>query len=154
LKSGRHWTSTSYLALLGYPPESDAVDTPEKAGDLIHPEDREMVRVIVQRHFAAGTPYDLELRLRRADAEYRWFKMRGSAEVDSDGQPHRVSGSIYDIQKQRTAEEALREAQARFTRAIHGTQDGLWEIDLHREGLWLAPRFAQLLGYIDGELGN
>jgi two-component system, sensor histidine kinase and response regulator len=48
----------------------------------------------------------------------------------------------------------LREAQARFTRAIHGTQDGLWEIDVAAEGLWLSPRFSELLGFVDGELGD
>ena len=64
--------------------------------------------------------------------------------------PLRMSGSISDIHKQRLAEEALREAQARFTRAIHGTQDGLWEIDTVNGKVWLSPRLSELLGFVDG----
>jgi PAS domain-containing protein len=58
------------------------------------------------------------------------------------------------LHKQRLAEEALREAQARFTRAMQGTQDGLWEIDPVNGRLWLSPRLSELLGFADGELGD
>jgi PAS domain S-box-containing protein len=154
LRTGKHWTSRTYLALLGYPADSDVYDTVEKAHKLIHPEDREMAHVIMQRHFASGTPFEVEVRMQLAEGGYRWFKMRGSAELDSQGNPFRISGSVSDIHKQRLAEEALREAQARFTRAIHGTQDGLWEVDLVRQELWLSPRLCELLGFVDGELGS
>jgi PAS domain S-box-containing protein len=154
LRTDTHWTSKSWLALLGLPAESDAYDTVQKSHRLIHPEDREMVHVTMQRHFAAGTPFEVEARLQLAEGGYRWFKMRGSAELDSQGNPFRIAGSISDIHKQRLAEEALREAQARFTRAIHGTQDGLWEVDLVRKILWLSPRLCELLGFVDGELGD
>ena len=80
LRTGRHWTSKSWLALLGFPPDSDAYDTVEKARELIHPEDREMAHLTMRRHFAAGTPFEIEARLQLAEGGYRWFKMRGSAD--------------------------------------------------------------------------
>jgi PAS domain-containing protein len=152
--TGRHWASKSYLALLGLPENSGECDTVPKARDRIHPDDREMIEIVSRRHYAGGAPYDAELRLRLADGSYRWFRVRGSAEFDSQGHSFRVSGSISDIHKQHLAEEALREAQARFTRAIHGTQDGLWEIDATAGRLWLSPRLSELLGFADGELGD
>jgi two-component system sensor histidine kinase/response regulator len=103
---------------------------------------------------AGGPPCDVDVRLRLSGGYYRWFRLRGSAEFDQDSQPLRMSGSISDIHKQRLAEEALREAQARFTRAIHGTQDGLWELDAADRRLWLSPRLSELLGFADGELGD
>jgi two-component system, sensor histidine kinase and response regulator len=154
LQTGKHWTSTSYLALLGLPPDSDACDTVEKASNRMHPDDRDMASVVARHHIAGGAPYDVEIRLQHADGSYRWFRVHGSVELDAEGRPLRMSGAIADIHKQRLAEEALREAQARFTRAIHGTQDGLWEIDVIKDGLWLSPRFAELLGFVDGELGD
>src|SRR5581483_5455684 len=39
-----------------------------------------------------------------------------------------------------------------FERAIHGTQDGLWEWDLLGERLWLSPRYRALLGFEEREL--
>jgi two-component system sensor histidine kinase/response regulator len=154
MHTGRHWASTSYLALLGFPADSADCDTLEKALNLVHPDEREMVHIVTQRHFAGGPACDLEVRLRRAGGDYRWFRLRGSAEFDKDSRPVRMSGSINDIHKQRLAEEALREAQARFTRAIHGTQDGLWELDTVNRKLWLSPRLSELLGFADGELGD
>jgi len=154
LLTGRNWVSKSYLALLGFPQDSAECDTREKVQDLVHPDDREMADVMRQRHFAGGPPCDLEIRLRLASGDYHWFRLRGSAEFDMGGRPLRMSGSISDIHKQRLAEEALREAQARFTRAIHGTQDGLWELDTLSRKLWLSPRLTELLGFADGALGD
>jgi two-component system sensor histidine kinase/response regulator len=154
LLNGTYWASKGYLALLGYPPDSDAYDTLDKAHGLMHPDDRPQVRMLIQRHTADGTAFDVEVRLLLANGCYRWFQMRGFAELDSQGTPILISGSVKDIHRQRLAEEALREAQARFTRAIHGTQDGLWEIDVSNGGLWVSPRFAELLGYLDGEFGD
>jgi two-component system sensor histidine kinase/response regulator len=154
VNTGAHWASSSYLALLGYPPQTDQFDTLVKAEVLVHPEDRDLSYVVLQRHMAAGTPYEVEIRMQLANGSYRWFKLRGFAEPDGAGKLRRISGSISDIHRQRLAEEALREIQARFTRAIHGTQDGLWEIDVQREGLWVSPRFCELLGCVDGELGD
>src|SRR6266702_2694270 len=154
LQTGRHWASRSYLTLLGLPQDSVECDTLEKVTGLIHPDEREMADVMTRRHLAGGPPCDLEMRMRLADGDYRWFRLRGSAEFDQADRPVRMSGSISDIHKQRLAEEALREAQARFTRAIHGTQDGLWEIDTVNTKVWLSPRLGELLGFVDGELGD
>jgi PAS domain-containing protein len=75
----------------------------------------------------------------------------GSAERDASGKIVRMAGSIQDINREKEAEDALREAQARFDRAVKGTQDGLWEADV-RASMWLSPRAHALLGYAEGEL--
>jgi PAS domain S-box-containing protein len=78
--------------------------------------------------------------------------LRGNAERDESGVALRISGTIHDIGRQKAAEDALREAQARFERAIHGTKDGLWEVDMTLGKMWLSPRLHELLGYSVGEL--
>jgi PAS domain S-box-containing protein len=153
LRTGRHWGSRSYFALLGLPEGGQECDSLQKAMQRVHPDDLEMADVAARRHFAGGPAYDLELRVLLGDSSYRWFRVRGSAEFDPEGRPVSVSGSITDIHKQRLAEEALREVQARFSRAIQGARDGLWEVDLIGRKLWLSPRLSELLGFADGELG-
>jgi two-component system, sensor histidine kinase and response regulator len=150
----RHWASKSYLALLGLPEDSEDCSTLAQIKARIHPDDLEAAEHEGRKHYAGGPPYDLELRLQVADGSYRWFRVRGAADFDAEGRPVRVSGSSTDIHKQRLAEEALREAQARFTRAIQGTLDGLWELDIARQKTWLAPRTSELLGFVHGELGD
>ena len=149
----RHWASSSYYALLGYGPDEVRFDSYDKLDAVVHPDDRLAVHEATDRHITQGTPlYEVELRIALKDGRYRWFRLRGTAERDEHGQLVRMAGSIHDIQKQKTAEDALREAQARFDRAVKGTQDGLWEADTAQGHMWLSPRAQELLGYEPGEL--
>lgn len=38
-------------------------------------------------------------------------------------------------------------SEARFQRAVNGTRDGIWDIDLHADQTYFSPRFYELLGY-------
>ena len=42
----------------------------------VHPDDVAVVRAKWTAHIASGEPYDLEMPVRRADGEYRWFTTR------------------------------------------------------------------------------
>jgi len=154
-RAGTHWASSTYYALLGYAPDEIQFDTIEKIDRIVHPEDLESVREAAHRHIKEQTAlFDVELRIAIRDGSYRWFRLRGCAERDALGQVVRMAGSIHDIQKQKAAEDALREAQARFARAVQGTQDGLWEVDMDKESMWLSPRMHALLGFAEGELSD
>jgi two-component system sensor histidine kinase/response regulator len=154
LATRKQWVSKSYLTLLGLPQDSKECNTPRKMRTRVHPDDYEAVGVAARRHLTDHTPYDYDVRLRLADGSYRWFRVRGAPEFAADGKAVSISGSISDIHQQRLAEDALREAQARLTRAIRGTQDGLWEVDPVNLIHWLSPRLSELLGFDDGELGD
>jgi len=152
--TGKHWASSSYYALLGYDPQKDPIDTIEKVRALTHPEDTAALDRAARERDVFGEPYQHEIRVRKKDGAYQWFLVRAVPERDASGQLIRVTGSMHDIQKQKLAEDALREVQARFERAIQGTQDGLWEVDLAKRRLWLSPRLHELLGFAVGELGD
>lgn len=51
-------------------------------------------------------------------------------------------------------EIALAQSEARFDRAIRGTNDGLWEWNVGTQQVWYAPRFKELLGYDDAQFPN
>ncbi|HYK24975.1 MAG TPA: PAS domain-containing protein, partial [Steroidobacteraceae bacterium] len=149
------WHSSSFQALLGYAPV-ETLDAFNLAQQHTHPEDRARCWSALERHVDAGEPLDFTVRFQTADASYRWFRMRGGVERDSAGRPLRISGSAQDVHDQKLAEDRLREVQARFERAVEGTQDGLWEIDLSgtRGRFWLSPRLHELLGFKIGELSD
>lgn len=48
----------------------------------------------------------------------------------------------------------LAELRARYQRAVEGTRDGLWEVDLQSGGAWFAPRFVEILGLAAGSLDS
>ncbi|MCP5159140.1 MAG: EAL domain-containing protein [Gammaproteobacteria bacterium] len=61
---------------------------------------------------------------------------------------------MENLQAQRTAEQALRESEERYSLAMRGANDGLWDWDLQRQQLYLAPRFKEMLGYTENDLSN
>ena len=154
-RASKHWGSPAYYALLGYAPGEVEFDTYEKLEAIVHPDDLANAQEVTDSHLAQGTPmYEVELRIAVKGGGYRWFRLRGMAERDEQGQPIRMVGSIHDIQKQKAAEDALDEARARFNRAVQGTQDGLWEADVAAGRMWLSPRTHELLGHDVGELSD
>lgn len=150
LVRGRMWFSSSYHALLGYEDGELSSDVREAAA-RVHPDDIDRARAEWMRHIEDGTALDTVLRLRMKSGEYRWFRHRGMAERDSQGRAVSMAGSIHDAHEQKLAEDALRQTQQRLERAIHGTQDGLWELDTDGSS-WHSPRVAELLGYAPGQL--
>jgi len=151
LAQGTHWVSAGWRSLLGYSADYD-VSTMKRYLALVHPDDigSQAQTPITQ---LSGL-YEQTVRVRHADGTWRWMHARGAAECDTDGKVLRMTGSIRDITEQKHAEEQLSAARARLERAINGTQDALWEVELHTHQIWLAPRFAILLGYLPEEIAN
>src|SRR5882672_10213219 len=96
----------------------------EESTRIVHPEDlpRVMERWIVD--MPAGKPSEDEMRLRRADGEYRWFLVRTVPLSDKEGNIVRWYGTSTDIEDRKRAEEALRETQALLARVARATLVG------------------------------
>ena len=81
---------------------------------VIHPED---VSRVLKKWFpdmAAGRPYEDEMRLRRADGEFRWFLIRTVPLRDERGNIVKWYGTSTDIEDRKRAEDALRENKDRL----------------------------------------
>jgi PAS domain S-box-containing protein len=88
-----------------------AVDT------LVHPGDRPAALRIMMDSFAAGEPFALKVRQRRADGEYRWMHVRAEPLRNPDGGIVQWYGVCHDIDDEVKAEEELRVAQDNLARA-------------------------------------
>jgi PAS domain S-box-containing protein len=100
----------------------DALDWDWKVA--IHPEDLATLTNTWRSIFAAGTPGDVEARLRRFDGEYRWFLFRAEPLRDELGKIVRWYGANTDIEDRRRAEEALHHAQAELAHVARVTALG------------------------------
>ena len=74
----------------------------------IHPEDIPRAIEKWERAVASGQPYEDEMRLRRADGEYRWFLVRTVPLHDEQGTIVKWYGTSTDIEDRKQAEEKLR----------------------------------------------
>jgi PAS domain S-box-containing protein len=84
--------------------------------NVVHPDDMPRMINAVRRAVTIEEPYDLEVRLRRADGVHRWFRVTGSPLRDDDGRIMRWYALHVDIDDRKRAEEALaeRERESRF----------------------------------------
>ncbi|MEZ5289624.1 MAG: PAS domain S-box protein [Vicinamibacterales bacterium] len=115
LASGAVYGSPVLARLLGYPP----ADLPARFDEiwaLMHPEDVAAARAALDEHLAGQRPsIDVEVRLRTATGEYRWFRDHGQVvERAADGTPRRLLGTIGDITDRHRAVAALHESESRF----------------------------------------
>lgn len=113
---GRLYLSASCAALLGYAAR-DAAPGTEFFAPLVHPEDRGIIPVALERHVVDAVPYDIELRLRHRSGEYRWYRSIGSAMRDERGSPRIMAGSLIDVHDHRVALQRLAEQRRELERS-------------------------------------
>ncbi|MGA8810888.1 MAG: PAS domain-containing protein [Thermoanaerobaculia bacterium] len=79
----------------------------QNPNSIVHPEDMQRVLDKWLRDLAANRPSEDEMRLRRADGEYRWFLVRTVPLLDEHGNIIRWYGAGTDLEDRRNAEEKL-----------------------------------------------
>jgi PAS domain S-box-containing protein len=84
---------------------------------VVHREDRERVRERWMAAVQGRSDYDLELRIRRADGQYRWFKARATP-VRDEGRTVRWFGTCTDITDIVEARETLRRSREELERLV------------------------------------
>lgn len=106
-KDEEYW-SPQFKKLLGYAEdEIKASYTAFQA--LLHPDDIEKVKALVQEHFEKNVPFNIECRLRKKDGEYCWFRSKATTVRDENNKPIRMVGSIRDISQRKDGELKLRD---------------------------------------------
>ena len=102
------------LRFCGIAREHNAGQWPELA---MHPDDRERCVEQWARALREGTDYEVEVRHRRHDGEYRWFLTRATP-VRGEGQITAWFGSTTDIHDRRQAEEQQRRLTSELSHRV------------------------------------
>ena len=76
---------------------------------FVHPDDRERAARDFDANSSSGSAYELELRVRGADGNYRWFLVRHNPLHDEKGQVKRWYVALTDIDERKRAEERLQQ---------------------------------------------
>jgi PAS domain S-box-containing protein len=85
---------------------------------FIHPDDAARVNPQWQKSLAMGVPFQAEVRLRRADGEYRWHLVHRVAARDESGTIVRWYSVSADIEDRKRAEQKAVEVERELQRTI------------------------------------
>jgi len=85
----------------------------------VHPDDAPAVEKAMRHSFETGQSFAMRYRNLRADGVYRWVDGRAEPLRDDDDHIVQWYGVCIDIDDERRAQEALRAAQDRLSRASH-----------------------------------
>ncbi len=103
--SGQTHFSVHVSQMLGYDEGSMPADQAGFAA-MVHLDERAALRAAHAAGIAHGKPYAMELRLRMANGNWRWFRGRAQAFYDDKGQAVRVAGSLTDIEERKRIDRA------------------------------------------------
>ncbi|PYS65468.1 MAG: hypothetical protein DMF76_02505, partial [Acidobacteria bacterium] len=112
----------------------------------IHHEDIPRVMEKWRTSISVGEPYEAEMRLRRADGEYRWFMVRTEPLRDEQGNIVKWYGVSTDIEDLKRAEAALKESQRRLEEAQRIAHVGHWDRDLETGRITWSDEIYRILG--------
>ena len=108
LQTGHVYLSRQFRRLLGHNPnpKDDDIAKLDSLEKFLHRNDRQRIHQALEQHFVKQVPFDQQIRLRTKSGEFRWFRARGQAARDKQGNPKRVIGWLTDItiQKQNEAD--------------------------------------------------
>ncbi|MFT3847415.1 MAG: EAL domain-containing protein [Propionivibrio sp.] len=143
------WSSSEALdAIFGI--DDSYARTVEGWTELVHPDDRDlMARYFAEEVVGRRQVFDREYRVvRPADQRTIWVHGLGKLDLDADGEPVRMYGTIRDITTRKSAEARLRLTEEVFQNASEGilvtTADGsIVETN---------PAFERMTGYSSAEV--
>ncbi len=119
--------------------------------ELVHPEDRRLVRQTYASAVERQTGFAMEYRMRRKDGEYRWMLDNGAPRHSARGDYLGSIGTSKDITDRKHAEVAVRESEAQLRLSMSVSQMGTWQRDLARDLLTLSPELVSIVGLEAGD---
>lgn len=147
LETDECFYSPTWARMLGYK-QSELPATSDLWLRLTHPDDQARAVASGEKHLAGLTEIiDTELRLRHRDGHWVWVLDRGGVvERDENGKPLRMVGVQTDISRQKAAELALEQVNARFRLALAASGTGIWHHDIDAKRSFWDPRTRQIFG--------
>lgn len=146
--------SDNYFEILGY--RSEEIKDPDNFWyNTIHPEDLpQIISTLLSLKENYINEFEIEYRKFKKDGEIIWVQSKGAVvDRNNSGNPIRLTGTITDISRRKSAEELLRQSEEKYRLIVENSHDGI-EISQDEKFVYWNKQFANMLGYSYEELEN
>jgi PAS domain S-box-containing protein len=144
------WSDEIYRILGLVPQEHDSPLTEWQ--NIVHPEDRERVALVIEEAQRGLRRYDVEYRIARPDGEVRFLHSQGDIVCDEQGRPRRAFGIAQDITEHKRAEEKLKQSERQLAEAQRLAHVGGWDWDLRSNVVIWSDELYRIFGLQPGEI--
>ncbi len=146
------YVSPQIESFLGYTREEWLAD-PQFWSKALHPDDRSWVMAKVRRMTRNGEDYSADYRMIARDGSVIWVRDQAVLLRDSKNEPQLWQGFMLDITERKQAEEALREAEAKYRNLVERLPVTVYTSELGANGRWfyVSPQIESLLGFTPEE---
>ena len=120
--------------------------------DCIKPEDLQRQRSALRRHLKAHAPYDIELRIQKANGQSAWIRVRGEAQRNTNGQTIRLAGSVADITSNKQTEARLERLRSLLSTSLAAIPLPVFVQDEQHSLLMVNHACCRLLGLTEEAL--
>ncbi|OIR17610.1 cyclic di-GMP phosphodiesterase Gmr [mine drainage metagenome] len=146
-----HWTmvfaSKGCERLTGYMAEDIMFNQTISYEEIIHEDDRKLVRKAIADSVSSGLSFELEYRIRHADGSVVWVIERGNPIYDAKDEVIALEGYIQNINKRKHFEHSLREAENRYRSIFENSIEGIFQTSASGDYLIVNSALAEMYGY-------
>ena len=146
------YISPQLESVLGYTPEEWLADN-YSWSNLVHPDDREEAESILDRARLEGRAASAEYRMVAKDGRVVWIRENSVLIRNEEGKPELWQGVLLDITERKEAEDALREAEAKYRTLVEAIP-AITYVDVVEGAntnvlptLYISPQVQPILGY-------
>ncbi len=124
----------------------------KRLDELVPAETAKVLLSTIRSTIETGLSQSIEYRLGDDTVGESWFEGRTAALPADFGPQPAVLLSVRDITPRRRIEDALRESETRYTLAVRGARDVVWDWPLDADDVFFSENWAARLGYGEHEL--
>ena len=149
LASGCYWATAKAKEIFGFGLEETV--TLDRVLGAAHPEDRALLRQVIDEVVATGQEGQVEYRVVWPDGSVRWLISRGRVR-QVPGRPPLLMGVTTDITARNQAAASLMRAHHQNQLILGAAAEGILGLDLTGNHVFVNPAAAKMLGYAPEEL--
>ena len=144
------YVSPSSIKMLGYSPEEIISFGVKKMNDLIHPDDKKILKnhfnKLVNHKKEKETTQALEYRIKHKNLGYRWVSDIRSVIFDENDEAVAIVGNAKDITEQRKVWDEMVKSEEKYRVLAETSADGVFTTDVLGRLTYINPSLEKMMG--------